>query len=189
MKPLFSEEEKIQAVRTFLIALQQKRAKITSYEDIANRLNAGRLNILCELDKRGLKEIHLPYSTSKYVPCYRYDDAQVYFEWLAQVVSGTSPDVIGDDLIKRANDQLFNFIRIMQQSGNVEIDSKIQMIEPYDWQNLFSSFNERLTDMQRIIDKGDKDIIEVLKSLLQLIKENKTLLKKLSRDSEKPFGR
>jgi len=77
----------------------------------------------------------------------------------------------------------------MQQSGNVEIDSKIQMIEPYDWQNLFSSFNERLTDMQRIIDKGDKDIIEVLKSLLQLIKENKTLLKKLSRDSEKPFGR
>jgi hypothetical protein len=182
VKPLFSEEEKTQAVRTFLIALQQKKAKITSYLDIRDRIDSGRVSVLCHLNKGG----HDAYGLNPY---YTNGDAQVYFEWLVSAVSGTLPDAIGDDLIKRANDQLFRFIEVMQQSGNVEIDSKIQMIEPYDWQNLFSSFDERLTNMQRIIDKGDKDIIEVLKPLLQLMKENKTLLKKLLRESEKPFGR
>lgn len=192
MKPVFSEEEKIQAVRIFLIALRHKKAKITNYWDIAFRLNSGRVKPLCELKKSGQEtRYNRIYEKMENVgdPSYTSDDGHIYFEWLVSVVSGTLPDVIDDALVKRANDQLFDFIQVFQQSGNIEMDSSVQMIEPYDWQKLFSSFDERLTNMQKIIDKGDKDIIEVLKPLLQLMKENKTLLKKLSKDIENPYGR
>ena len=187
MKPLFSEEEKKQAVRTFLIALRHRRAKITSYIDIKDRLNSGRMNILCKLDKSGQDKLIDKYSLQSVKvgdPYYAPNDAKVYFEWLDSAVSGTLSDSIGDDLIKAANDQLFNFIQVMQQSGNVEIDSKIQMIEPYDWQKIFTSFDERLTDIQKIIDKGNKDITEVLKDLKLYLRENKTLLKQIKAESE-----
>ena len=180
MKPLFSEEEKNQAVRIFLIALQHKKARITSYDDIRIHLNSERVNILCKLNK-SYKTDTYDFQTSKYVYIYDNTDAKTYFEWLISAVSETLPDVIGDDVRKYANDQLFRFIQIMQQSANVEIDPKIQMIEPYDWQNLFSSFDERLTDMQKIMDKGNRDITEVLKSLKLFLTENKHLLKQIKR--------
>ena len=94
MKPLFSEEEKIQAVRTFLIALQHKKARITSYLAIRNRINSGQVVVLCKLNKSE-KTNEFDYQASKYIYCYSDADAKVYFEWLVSAVSGTLPDAIG----------------------------------------------------------------------------------------------
>ena len=182
MKPIFSEEEKIQAVRTFLIALQHNKVKINSYRDVTYRLNSGEIRILTEISKSGLESIRVPYRGVESVSCYSDADARLYFEWLVSAVSGTLPISIIDALIKSANDQLFRLIQVMQQSNSVLVDSKIQMIEPYDWQVLFTSFDERLMEMQRIIDKRDKDIMEFLQTMLPLVKENTKLLKILEEE-------
>ena len=190
MKPLFSDEQRIQAVRNFLVACQQKKARIINYGDIRSDLNSERVEILRKLAKSGKDEILVSglYHTGQYNTFYTTGDAQVYYEWLISVVSGTRQG-IADEVIKKAIDQLFHFIQIMQNSNTIEIEKNVQLIAPYDWQKLFTSFDERLTDMQRIIDKSDKDTIEILKTLLQYMKENKTLLKTLCADSEELFGK
>lgn len=186
MKPFFSDEERAKTVKNYLIACSNKRAKIINYKDITFCLNTKRVKTLCKLTPSGQDYDNFGKVGNAY---YINEDAKEYYEWLVAVVSGTEREGITEDIIKKANDQLFHFIQIMQNSGTVEIDKNIQVVEPYDWQKLFLSFDKRLTDMQKAIDKGDKDIIEVLKLLLQYVKENKTLMKKLLEDSETLFGK
>jgi hypothetical protein len=42
--------------------------------------------------------------------------------------------------------------------------------------------------MRNIIDKGDKDILEVLKSLLEMTKKNIKLLNAFQKENERVFG-
>lgn len=190
MKPIFSDEERVQAVRNYLVACHRKKARIVSYNVIKDYLTSSRVKILSKLIPSGRNEIadRYGYGTGQYKIFYTDKDAQVYYEWLISVVNGTMQEGITEDIIKQANNQLFHFIHIMQNSGSIQVDQNVEMIAPYDWQNLFTSFDERLTDMQRIIDRGDKSIIEVLKPLLELMKKNTKLLDTLRRENERIFG-
>ena len=173
----FSYEERKQAVRNHIVACYHNQSIITSYNELTRLLNDGRVEPLATVRKTGQKNIYAGSSFARTEPEYSDRDAEVYYEWLVKVVS--QPENHKEQLVKDANDQLFRFLYVMR--NEIRRDKNVQLIAPYDWQNLFLSFDERLTDMQRIIDRGDKDTIEVLKTLMQYVKESKTLLKTLCR--------
>lgn len=187
MKPLFSNEERCQAVKNFIVARYHNQAKITSFSPLVPYLNESRVIILCKLKKsRQGNAIRDAFGNFKgYERFYTETDSETYFEWLVAVVTGA--ENVQEAIVKQANDQLFQFIHVL--GDNIQKEKNVQLLAPYDWQKLFMSFDERLTDMQRIIDKGDKDIAEVLKSILQMIKKNITLLEILCKESEELFGK
>jgi hypothetical protein len=179
-----SYEERKQAVRNFSASSYDNQVHIKSYHKLALFLDDQRIIPLCKLMKSEKESTVSDYGvlTEHH---YTDADAEKYFEWLVAVVNET--EKVTDSVKKQAHDQLFRILYVMKE--DIERDKNLQLIAPYNWQNLFMSFDDRLTEIQRIIDKGDKDTIEVLKSLLQLVTENKKLLKTLYKDSEKIFGR
>jgi hypothetical protein len=182
VKPAFSEDEKIYTVRTLLAAIKENHAKIIDYSSLTKFLNDDRIKILCGLKKSGTTRIYKNSYDYKDVECYNNYDAEKYFEWLKAVISGTETEGVNENIIKQANNQLFRFIDILGE--NLQKDENVQLIEPYDWQSLFTSFDERLIDIQNIIDKGNRDITEVLKGIKLFLTQNKTLLKQIKDESE-----
>lgn len=184
MKPLISDEERIQTVRNFLVARFQKRATIISYKALVPFLTEKRIKILCKLEMSGL-DVKRDYygnvqSRRQY---YIEDDAAKYFEWLVAVVNGTEDAT--ETLVKQANDQLFRLIHVMNE--DIEQDEDVQLIAPYDWQKLFLSFDKKLIDVKNTIDRRDKDIVDILKSISTLLKEYKIFFKTLQKDYERYF--
>jgi len=175
VKPLFSDDERIRAVKNFIVARYQGLADINSFNAIVPYLREHRIKILHPsiAKKYALSGAFSPIS-----------DAEEYFEWLVAVVTGA--ESVSEDIVKQANDQLFQFIHVMRDS--IRMDRKVQLVAPYDWQALFTSFDERLTDMQRIIDRGDKDIAETLSKILQWMKKYNPLLDTLDKENKKLFG-
>jgi hypothetical protein len=189
MKPLISDEERKQAVRNFLLARSEKRAKIHSYIALVPYLNENRIKTLYKLKPSGGKEPILDANTGAIrgyalnFSLFNEDDAKKYFEWLVAVVDGT--EEVTEDIVKQANDQLFRFIQIMNEQ--IEQDKSIQLIAPYNWQQLFLTFEKQLTGIRNLVDRHDKDISEILKSILEFLKTNKTLLETLQKDYEGYF--
>jgi hypothetical protein len=182
VKPLFSDEEKAQAVRTFLVACHNKKARITNYIEIAKYLNGDRVAMLYPVEKSGSSTYD---DYGNYVgshATYTVQDAQEYYEALVSIVSDTSFLNVTDDMVKKANNQIFHFIHVMQTAGHISMDDKIQMIEPYDWQKLFLSFDKDLVDIRNIVDRHDNEIAKILKSVLDYLKQNKKLLDALQED-------
>jgi len=176
-----SFEEKKQAVRNFIAESLNNQIRIKTYYRLTKFLNAGRVNFLSKVDMTGEYEKYDPIRhVNKKFRCYSDWDAERYFEYLVSVVNETEEEK--DEVVKEAYNQLFRFLYVMRD--DMEREKNVQLIAPYDWQNLFLSFDERLTDIERKIDKGDKDIIDVLKSLLKLLEQNKTLLDSLCQGSE-----
>jgi hypothetical protein len=171
-----------QTVRNFIIACLNNQARIKSFETLTSFLNNDRINLIFKLKQSGK---HTDGYGRILETFYTNADAEMYFEWLVAVVNETEEAT--DDLRKKATDQLFRFLYLMRD--DIERSKNYQVIEPYDWQRLFMSFDERLTDMQRIIDKGDKDTIAVLKSLLPMVEKNVEMLKKLCEIDERIFGK
>jgi hypothetical protein len=182
MKPLFSEEEKAQAVRTFLIACYHKKAEINGYSEIAKYLNSNRVSILYPIQKSGT------YKNGKYIgphATYTEKDAQDYYEGLVSIVSDTTIETHSAEMIKDANNQLFHFIHMMQNADEVSIDNKVQMIAPYDWMNLFAGWDKVLINMKNDIKNRDNEITDILKSILQLLKQNRVFLETMQKDYER----
>ena len=182
-----SFEEKKQAVRNFIVASYHNQIRIKTYHRLAKFLTDGRIKLLRSLKMSGKETIYSDYRTSviRVDQWYTDDDAERYFEWLVAVINETED--VEEGVVKQAYNQLFRFLYVMRD--DMERTKNVPLIAPYDWQDLFTSFDERLTNIQRIIDRGNKDTIEVLKSLLELMKKNKALLKTLCRDSEELFGK
>lgn len=187
MKPLFSDDERIKTVKNFVVARYQGLVKISSFNAMIPYLTEKRIKILCTLPQTGSSsyvdisgKIHQQEEN-----CYREEDAEKYFEWLVAVVTGVAN--VSEDIVKKANDQLFQFIHVMRD--NIHTDKNVQLVTPYDWQALFTSFDERLTDIQRIIDKSDKDTVETLKSILQWMKKYNPILDALDKENQELFGK
>lgn len=187
MKPFLSDEERAQTVRNLVVARYHHQAKITRHDRLVPYLNEGRIKILCDLKKSGRYPIH---DTSEFIRDYKQffeaKDAETYFEWLIATVTGSKENV-SEDIVKQADDQLFHFIDVL--GGSIHYEKNVQLLAPYDWQALFSSFDKRLAEMRNIIDKGDKDIVEVLKPILEMMKRNTKLLDALQKENEKIFGK
>ena len=184
MKPLFSDEERSQANKNFIIARYQHRARISSYYSIVTYLDDNRIIPICSLNRSGNK-IDI-YKNGVYVGAkqgYSAGDACVYFEHLVAVVSGAEP--ASEEMIKIANDQLFQIIHIL--GSNIEMDKNVHLLEPYDWMNLFSDFDERLTKIKDTIDYRDKAIVDILKSVSEMIKKNVALLEVLQNEYSSVF--
>ena len=182
----FSDEERNQTVRNLIVARYNHQAKISNYTRLVPYLNEGRIEILCDLKKSVKNRVfdsrgHL--TTVK--DFFDASDAETYFEWLVSVVTHSKEDV-SEDIVKKANNQLFRFIDVL--GDDLHMEKNVQLLAPYDWQKLFMSFKKQLTEMQNIIDKGDKEIIEVLKQLLNFMKKNTKLLDSLQRENERVFG-
>jgi hypothetical protein len=182
-----SFEEKKQAVRNFIVASYHNQIHIKTYHRLAKFLTDGRIKLLRPLKMSGKENIYNEYRTRviRIDQWYTDDDAEKYFEWLVAVINETED--VEEGVVKQAYNQLFRFLYVMRD--DMERTKNVPLITPYDWQELFTSFDERLTDIQRIIDRGNKDTVEVLKSLLELMKKNKALLETLYRDSEELFGK
>jgi hypothetical protein len=145
--------------------------------------------MLCKLAPSGRDSIldSMSFKTGRYEIYYTDGDAQTYWEWLVSVVNGTMHEDLTGDIIKQANDQLFHFIHIMQNSDAIKIDQNVQMIAPYDWQNLFLSFDKELVEIRNTVDRHDKEIVNILKSVLESLKKNKELLQTLQKEYEEYF--
>jgi hypothetical protein len=178
VKPLFSDEEKVQFVRNFLIACKNNEAKIQSYKEVANYLNADRIKMLCKVPKTGHTEPSYG-NVWRHVDSYENVDGKTYFEWLVGVVSGTEHESVTEETIKKANDQLFHFIQIMENADDIRMDKNVQLMAPYDWQKLFLSFDKELIEIKNTVERHDKEIVDVLKSISELMKKNINLLKTL----------
>jgi hypothetical protein len=63
----------------------------------------------------------------------------------------------------------------------------VQLIAPYDWQKLFHSFDMALLDIRNIVDRQDKEIVNILKPLLEFLEKNANLLETLQKDYEEYF--
>ena len=186
MKPLFSDEERRQTVRNLIVARYHNQAQISSFDRLVHYLNENRVEVLCGLEKSGEKPVFDKHDyLIRHDPIYDETDAETYFEWLVAVVTGA--EKTQENIVEQANDQLFQFIHVL--GDDIEIDKGVQLLAPYDWQKLFFSFDERLTEMQRIIDRGDKEITEVLKSILQMVRKNVAFLDILCKESEELFGK
>jgi len=183
MKLLFSDEERTQTVRNWLIACQNKRGEIINYKEITECLNSERVKTLCRLPKSSSQQIGL----SQYRSVYTNGDAKFYYDWLVGVVSGTEHEGITEEIIKQANDQLFFFIHIMQNANDIKMDKNVELIVPYDWQKLFLSFDRKLIDIKDVVNHHDQDVLNVLKSILELLKKNKILLDTLQKEYESYF--
>jgi hypothetical protein len=180
----FSYEEREQAVRNFIVACYHDRARIKSYERLASLLNKREIKLLHPLEKSGSITKDADGVTIHDPNNYSPNDAETYFEWLVAVVNET--ENVGEDIRKEANDQLFRFLYVMR--ADIERDKDVQLIALYDWQQLFLSFDDRLTEMQRIIDKGDKDIAETLSKILEWIKKVYTIMDAMKKESDELFG-
>jgi hypothetical protein len=186
VKPIFSNEERIQAVKNFVVARYNHQAKISSFERIAPYLNEGRIELLCELKWSGYGESIYDASGNfrGHKRIFDKDDAKTYFEWLIAVVTGA--ENVTENTVKHANDQLFQFIHVLGDS--VYMEKNVQLVSPYDWQELFSSFDKRLAEMENTIDKADKDIVATLKLILEWMRKYDPLLSTLDKENKKLFG-
>jgi hypothetical protein len=176
MKPLFTDEERCQAVRNFIVACYQGEAKVKDYSKIIPYLEEKRVLILNpKLPKSGQPSYGNP-------PYYQEKDAQAYFEWLVAVTSGN----LGlDALINEANNQLFQFIQVLGDS--IEKNKNVELVAHYDWQSMFSGWDRELIYIKNTIDHHDKEITDILKSILQFLKQNKTLLETMRKEYEGYF--
>lgn len=186
MKPIFSDENRAEAVKTFIIARINKQAKITSYSRLVPYLEKGGIGLLFKLEMSGRKSIPDAYGNIReWSHFFDESDAERYFEWLVATISGTKES--SDEIMKKANDQLFRILDIL--GDHIQFTKAVQLVAPYDWQALFTSFDERLTEMKNIIDQGDKSIIDVLNPILEFMKKNTKLLESLQKENEELFGK
>lgn len=88
---------------------------------------------------------------------------------------------------KLANNQLFRFIDVL--GGNLQRDKNIHLIEPYDWQKLFTSFDKKLMQIQNTIDKHDKEIINLLEKMGPFIEKISILLEIFEKEYEIFYGK
>lgn len=120
MKPSFSDDERTQAVRNFVVARYHKLAKINSFMSIVPYLNEKRIKLLCPLEKSETKITSRDSSGLFEVAedVYGERDAETYFNWLVAVVTGAESAT--EDIVKQANDQLFQFINLLGRSITME---------------------------------------------------------------------
>ena len=163
------------AVDNFIIACLNHHAKIKSFATLTLFINNNRINLLFPLTKSGQSSDSYGRITAEW--CTE-KDAEIYFEWLVAVVNET--EVATDVIRKNAYEQLFRFLYLMRDS--IERSQNYQVIEPYDWQQVFTAYDEHLNDIRRTIDNRDKAIVDVLTSLLEMTKKNVALLKSLENE-------
>jgi hypothetical protein len=179
VKPLFTDEERAQANKNFIVARYHHKANISSFYPIVHYLEDGLIKPLCKLSRSGASyPIYENKQFLRYENYYNEHDAEIYFEWLVAVVSGAEPT--SEEVIRQANDQLFQFLHILE--GHIDIDRNVQLLAPYDWQTLFKSFDKELTAIKDTVEHHDKAIVDVLKSILKLLAENKKLLETLQEE-------
>jgi hypothetical protein len=169
------------------VARYQKRAKIISYGNLVPYLNEDKIKILCDLKKSGRTPVsQSSYGETNYRSVFSESDAETYFEWLIATVTGSKEDA-SENLIKQANDQLFQFIDIL--GDKLFIERTVRLLDQYDWGWLFASFDKRLAEMRNIIDKGDKDITETLSNILMWMKKYDPILDTMDKEYKKMFGK
>ena len=184
MKPLFSDEERRQTVKNLIIARYNNQAKIRSFDRLTPYLNGNRVKILCKLEKSGDDADYDSYGHAiKHNYYYTEDDVETYFEWLVAVITGA--EKVEDTIVNQANDQLFQFIHVL--GADIQMDGNAHLLAPYDWQQLFLSFHKELIDIKTTVDHHDKEISDILKSVLEYLKTNKNLLEALQKEYEGIF--
>ena len=180
--PELSYAERKQAVRNFIVSSIHNQVHIRTYHRLAMFLDDNRIKLLFPLKKSG-EERTVSYDVVKVKQWYTDSDAEKYFEWLVAVVNDT--ENVGDDVKTQAYDQLFRLLYVMRE--DMEKDKNVQLIAPYDWQELFRSFDFGLTHIKNTIDRHDKEIVNVLTSILEMLKKNRNLLEAMQKDYERYF--
>jgi len=146
-------------------------------------LTEDRIKLLCKLKMSGFEKTYVSGNFRTEV-WYTDGDAEKYFEWLVAVANETEDVDVA--VVKQAYDQLFRFLYVMRD--DIDRAKNVEFIAPYDWQNLFLSFDKDLVDIKNIVDRHDKSIVDVLKLLVELVEKNKTLLEKIVNENEELFG-
>lgn len=186
MTPSLSDEQRSTTVMDFITYYINGKVKITDYIPLTWYLNDKDIKMLANMKPTGVEtNIVGGHYIKTSTGLYTENDAKKYFDWLMSVVAGSIK--ASEEITNEASDQLFSLLFMMRDK--IQITKETQLLAPYDWQALFTSFDKRLTDMRNIIDKGDKDIIEVLKPILEMMKRNTKLLDALQKENEKVFGK
>ncbi len=177
-----SYEERKQAVRNFVVACYHNQIHIKTYHRLAKFLSEDRIKLLCSLNKSGELKHYSDYGTRliRTDRWYTDEDAEKYFEWLIAVVNDTED--VNEDIVKQAYNQLFRFLYVMRD--DMERDKNVQLIAPYDWQSLFTGWDRELVHIKNDLERRDKEILDILKSILLLLKQNRTFLEIMQKDYE-----
>lgn len=182
--PDINDAERKQAVRNFIVASYQNQVHIKTYHRLAMFLSEDRIKLLRPLEMDGRRKVENEYGKIiKIEKWYTDENAERYFEWLVAVINGT--EKVGDDIRKQAYDQLFRFLYVMRD--DMQRDKEVQLVAPYDWQNLFHAFDMELVDIKRTLEHRDKEIVNILQLVFRLLEQNKKLLETMQKDSEKYF--
>jgi histidinol phosphatase-like PHP family hydrolase len=175
-----SFDEKKQAVRNFIVASYHRQAHIKTYHRLAMFLDGGRIKLLRSLSKSGKKE-YLKGSNWVIEEWFTDDDAEEYFEWLIAVVNETVD--VREEVVEQAFNQLFRFLYVMRE--DIERDKNVELIAPYDWMTLFAGWDKVLVKMKNSLEHRDEEIVDILKSILLLLKQNRTFLETMQKDYER----
>ncbi len=176
-----SFEEKKQAVRNFIVACYHNQMKIKTYHRLAMFLNEDRIKLLRTLSKSGERPItkgNVYYGTEK---IYTDGDAENYFVLLIAIINET--EEAKKDVIRLAYNQLFRFLYVMRD--DMQRDKNVQLIVPFDWMNLFAGWDKVLVEMKNEMEYRDKEILDILKSLLLVLEQNRKSLETMQKDYER----
>lgn len=187
MTPILTDQQRKTAVTEFVTCRLNGKVKITDYSSLVSYLNDKNINMLCDLKNTGTMTVRDgSYGATKIIPSGKYteSDARLYFDWLMQVASGSAD--VSKKLEWKAIDQLFSLLFIMREE--IQMAKDVQLIEPYDWQALLTSFDNRLTEMQKTIIKGENDIAETLSKILVWIKKYSPTLDAIEKERKELFG-
>jgi hypothetical protein len=182
MKPIYTDEDRAQAVRNFIAARYQGLAKIRDYSPVTSYMKEKRIKLLYEVAASGIKVDSHYNAIGKF---FIDSDAEKYFEWLVSVVTGA--ENVSEGVIKQAIDQLFIFILTMRDG--IDIDKRVKLVEAYDWEQKLDLIAKVLLEFRESTEKRDQKITDILRLIFDWMKQYRLVLDEVKKDYGDKLGR
>lgn len=156
MSTLYSDTDKIIAIRKFIHARSNKNAIIADYSPIREYIATGRITLLCKLAKSGsYTQSSYPYEKVYY---YSDADAKTYVEWLISALNDTLDTPVTEEIFKKAVNQLHMFV--FSLSGTLK--SNVDLLQPYSLDEHLKELKEKILSVDAKVERMNDKIITAL---------------------------
>lgn len=163
MKPAFSDQDRSEAIKSFIVARYQGGIKINSWDSLIDYLESPSFTPL-----RKISYDEYDYDKRRYHCSNK--EAESYFNFLIDIVTGTQK--ASEEVVKFANDQLFALIHVMRD--DMTINGTIMLL-PSIWE-------EKLTSLNARIDKIVEDISVAFEKVQKWMEKYQPILEEAERD-------
>lgn len=183
MKPIFSDENRKETLWNFIAGYVQGRIKVTDYTTVTNYLNDHIFMPLFDFKPSGKKFVsgHGNIDSGLFTAY----DAKIYFDWLMNTVAGAYKS--DEAKVGYATDQLY--ILIIAMRPVITIDGTTRIVAPYNWEDQLTVFVDKLSALQKTIDKRDALSSEIMEKILAWLTEFTPVLEEVQKDYSGKLGK